>query len=170
MVRLLELVEKLKHTPVSLGDLRKIIPSECKAVELKDLKNKHRSDIFKGNKGMIVRLPSNLSKIGHFICLIPRKHHIEIFSSLGHSPAQETKRLGNDQTLINIIGKNYVYNRTPLQSGKFNIQTCGMWVVTRLFLRDLKLREFQTLFSRTLSLQSPDDIVSVMMLLLFSDV
>lgn len=170
MVSLLELVEKLEHTPVSLADLRKLIPENCKAVELKHLKGKHRSSIFKDNEGMIVRLPSDLSKIGHFVCLLPKQHHIEYFSSLGNSPVQETKRLGNDKTLLELLGTEYIYNRKPLQSGKFNIKTCGMWVVTRLFLRDLKLREFQTLFSRSLSLQTSDDIVSIMMLILFSEV
>ena len=171
MVTLQSVMVTLKDTPVAIPDLRKLVPPYCKVVKLEDIHDKHRAELFKTHSSIIVLLPSDHSDVGHYIALIGKeKGYIEYFSSLAGSPEQEQKRLGTDQTLLKILGKRYLYNSKKLQQGKFSIQSCGMWVVARVILQDLKLREFQELFSRKVRINTPDDLVSIMVLLLFSQV
>ena len=69
-----------------------------------------------------------------------------------------------------LLGTNFVYNRKRLQGGDFKIRTCAMWCVARLYLSDMELREFQQMFSKSVTLSTPDDIVSILCLLSFSEV
>ena len=58
MVTLKQAIERLKHTPVALADLKKLMPAKCKVMKLDELKGKHRSQVFKGVRAIIVLLPS----------------------------------------------------------------------------------------------------------------
>ena len=171
MVNLKRIVNSLKHTPVSIQDLRKLVPPKCKVVKLNDLKGKHRSDVFKGVRGMIVLLPSTVSPQGHYVAILPRKNHIEYWSSLGNSPAKESTLLHIDEGIIdNLLGRHFIYNRTRLQSGDFKIKTCAMFCVARMFLSDLKMREFNSLFKSGMTASTPDDLISIMSFMTFQDV
>jgi hypothetical protein len=172
MVTLTQAIEALKHTPVGIQDLKKLVPPQCKVIKLAELKGKHRRQVFGGGvRALIVLLPSKVSKVGHYITLIGRTHHIEYFSSLGNSMERESKLLHSDQGILKqLLGANYIYNRTRLQGGAFKIRTCAMFCVARCFLSDLKLREFVPLFTNRVSLTTPDDIVSLMNFLTFQDV
>ena len=171
MVSLITVIQKLKHTPVGIHDLKKLIPPKCKIVKLQTLKNKNRLAVFKGLRGLIILLPSTVSKMGHYVTLLPRRNHIEYWSSLGHSPAKESTLLHNDEGIItDLLGKHFIYNRTRLQSGDFKIKTCAMFCVARLYLSDLKMREFNSLFSKGLTANSPDDLISLMSFLQFQEV
>ena len=171
MVSLINVIQKLKHTPVGIEDLKKLVPPKCDVVKLQSLKNKFRATVFKGIRGMIVLLPSKVSKMGHYVTLIPRKHHIEYWSSIGKSPVQESALLHDDQGIMkNLLGRHFIYNRTRLQSGDFSIKTCAMFCVARLYLSDLKLREFNSLFKGSMTANTPDDLVSLMSFLHFQEV
>ena len=164
-------MEKLKRSPVNIQDLKKLVPSYCRVVKLEQIHNQHRSGVFKNHTAVIVLLPSDHSSVGHFVALLGKeKGYIEYFSSLGESAEREQKRLDTDKTLLHILGKRYLYNTKKLQQGKFSIQSCGMWVLARVILQDLKLREFQGLFSKRVAINSSDDLVSIMVLLLYSQV
>ena len=167
MVTLSNIIQKMKTTPIDLTVLEKKIPKNCRAVQYKHLKGKHRSTIFKNIEGLVVRVPKKGSKVGHFIALIPRKHHIEYFSSLGGNPESELNKLGESLEIMqNILGENFIYNSVKLQSGKYNINSCACWILCRLYLRKLKLRQFQGLFNRSMHLSSPDDIATLMCVLM----
>ena len=171
MVSLKSVINSLKHTPVSVGDLKQLIPPKTKVVKLQELKGKNRTKVFAGLRGLIVLLPSSVSKQGHYATLLPRRNHIEYWSSLGNSPAKEATLLHNDEGIIkNLLGNHFIYNRTRLQSGDFKIKTCAMFCVARLFLADLKMREFNSLFTRGLTANTPDDIISLMSFMTFQDV
>ena len=171
MVTLKQAIESLKHTPVSIADLKKLVPAKCKVVKLNELKGKHRSQVFKGVRAIIVLLPSKVSKIGHYITIIGRKHHIEYFSSLGNSMEYESKLLHSDEGILKqLLGSNYIYNRRRLQGSNFKIRTCAMYCVCRCYLSDLKLREFIPLFTNRITLKTPDDVVSMMNFISFQDV
>ena len=171
MVTIQSIMEKLKQTPVSIHDLKKLVPDYVRVVKLEQIHDKQRSEVFKNHTAVIVLLPSDHSSVGHFIALLGKpKGYIEYFSSLGESAEKEQKRLKTDKTLLRILGKRYLYNTKKLQQGKFSIQSCGMWVLARVILQDLKLREFQSLFSRKVTVNSSDDLVSIMVLLLYSQV
>ncbi len=170
MVTLTNLLETIESTPVSIGFLKKRVPTTVSVLAYQQLEGKHRSQLFKGKTAIIVLVPKKDSKMGHLICLIPRRNHIEYFSSLGNSFETELAQLKKSLDLFrNLVGKDYIYNKVKLQSGKYNINTCGAWVLARAKLAHLKLRDFQQIFRRV-SLQNPDDIVSLMVLLDFVNV
>ena len=164
-----KIIQKIKTTPIDLRILKQLVPNKCKAVKYSEL-NKPRREVFKGIEGLAVLIPHKLSKVGHFITLIPKRHHIEYCSSLGGSPDEELDKLHQSHTIMKkLLGKNYVYNSVKLQSGKYDIKDCASFVLMRLYFRHLKLREFQKLFARNIQLSNPDDIASAMTALLLTE-
>ena len=170
MVSLSSLIETIKTTPVSIKFLRDRVPDKVDVVVYQALKDKHRSSVFKGKRAVVVLIPKKGSKMGHFIVLIPKPSHIEYFSSLGGSPFQELDKLHESTDIFkNLLGKNFITNSKPLQSGKYSINDCAVWVLLRCFLKKLKLREFQELFTRSVNLQTSDDIAACLGVLLLID-
>lgn len=170
MVSLVQLIEKLKRTPMDLENLKRILPPKCRVLEYKQLKHANRTKLFTGVEGVLLFMPNRSNKIGHFTTLIPKRHHLEYFSSLGGSPTSDIKRLGLDDSLLKLLGKHYIYNRKALQDNVHSVQDCGCFCIARLYLRELKLREFVGLFQRRIVSQSPDDIVSILCILPFSQI
>ena len=169
-VTLRALVSDIESTKASIAFLRKRVPSTVKIVLYQNLKGKTRTQIFKGLTGLIVLVPKKGTKSGHYVALIPRKNHIEYFSSLGGSMESELNQLDEPLNIMrNILGQGYKYNRVQLQrQSKYSINTCGAWVLARTTLAKLKQREFVQLFRTGISLRSPDDTVSLMCLLPFA--
>ena len=88
-------------------------------------------------------------------------NHLEYHSSLGGSPDEELDKLHQSHAIMTkLLGKNFIYNSVKLQSGKYDIRDCASFVLMRLFFRKLKLREYQQLFAKRLTLSNPDDIAS----------
>ena len=167
MVTLKNLLQTIETTPVSIGFLKKRVPDTVAVFSYRQLSGKHRSELFKGKTALIILVPKKNSPKGHFICLIPRSGHIEYFSSLGRSMESEFAELGEPLGLFReLLGKDYIYNRVVLQSGKYNINSCGAWVLCRVKLAHLKLREFQQMF-RKHYLHNPDEIAATLVLLDF---
>ena len=81
MVKLRTLLETIETTPVNIGFLKKRVSKTVSVLAYEQLKNKHRSTLFKGKTAVIVLIPKKGSKRGHFICLVPRPTH----SSLGNN-------------------------------------------------------------------------------------
>ena len=170
MVSLRTLMSTVKQTAVSVRFLKDRVPQGVDVYAYPQLKGKHRSEVFKGKRAVIVLIPKRGSPMGHFICLIPKNSHIEYFSSLGNSWTAELAALKEPTEIFQqLLGKNFIYNKTPLQSGAYSINSCAAWVLCRAFLHKLKLREFVTLFTGKVTLQSSDDIVAIMSVLLFVD-
>ena len=165
---LIALAEKIKHTTVSIGFLKQRMPANVDVIQYKRLKGRHRSEVFRGKRAVVVLIPKKGTESGHFVVLLPRKHHIEYFSSLGRSPESELQALHEPLSVFrNLLGKDFIYNRTVLQSGKYSINSCGAWVLARVYLAKLKMREFVELFKRPVSLTSPDMMVAALSLLQF---
>ena len=164
------LIKSIQHSPVSIGFLKERVPDKVDVISYEKLKGKHRSKIFSGKRAVIVLIPKKGSKMGHFIALIPRKNHIEYFSSLGNSWEKELEML-NEPTEIfqQLLGKNFIYNRVKLQKNVYTINDCAAWVLTRVYLSKLKLREFVNLFSGRVTLSNSDDIMAMLAILLFVD-
>jgi hypothetical protein len=166
MGKLQQLIQKLKTKPMSVGALKKVLPPHTTFKLLSQLTG-HRSTLFKRHRCIAVLVPSDFSKIGHYVLLTAFPRYIEYYSSLGGSPEQETKKLGQDgDKLMNLLGRNYVYNSKTLQASDTTIADCALHVLCRAQLHELKLREYQALFSSRVSLQSPDDVVALMTILL----
>ena len=160
------IITDIKSLPIGLLDLEKLLPPRCKTVQYKDL-TQPRAKLFRDTDAYVVRIPNKGNKVGHFVVLLAKRHHLEFFSPTGGSIASEFKRLGQDPTNMNrLVGQHFIHNTKKLQSNKQSIQDCSSWVLARCYLIHLKLREFQGLFGKSLNLQSSDDIVSLMCLLL----
>jgi hypothetical protein len=169
MGKLEQLIKRLKSTPMSVGGLKKLLPVYATFKTFEQLTD-HRSKVFGKHECVVVLIPSKFSKIGHFVVLTKFPKYIEYFSSLGGSPKSETQKLGqHSDILLKLLGRNYVYNSVELQSNSSTIEDCALFVLARVKLRKLKLREFQSLFKGRITLQSPDDIVSMLAVLLVVD-
>jgi hypothetical protein len=169
MGKLKTLIDRLKATPMNVGSLKKLLPDYCTFKTLEQLKP-HRSEVFKKHRCVVVLIPSDFSKIGHFVVLLAWPKYIEYFSSLGGSARKETATLGQDgKVLMKLLGKNVAYNSKQLQATRSTIEDCALHVLCRVKLKDLKLREYQQLFSSSVHLQNADDIVAMMTILLVVD-
>lgn len=170
MVNIQSLLDRMKRTPVDINVIKAKVPSYCTVLEYNQLANKHRSALFKKFDCVVVFIPNAKGKVGHFILLSARDRYISYFSSLGGSPGSELKRLGQDPSIMmNILGKHFTYNSVALQSSSKTIQDCAPWIMARVYLNKLKLADFQKLFSHSIHLRTPDDMVTYMNILVFSD-
>ena len=150
--------------------LGKMLPKGSKAILYDTLvKDKRpRQQIFKNLNSLVVLYESEIDnkRQGHFVCLIPRAHSIEYFSSLGRSPSDEMNSLNIKKDAIRrVLGSNFTYNRSKLQKDSYTVNYCGFWVLARCILWGNKLREFQKLFIPR-RIRSSDEMLSVMSILL----
>ena len=170
MVRLESLLNTIERTPVSVKFLKSIVPKNVAVMHYQELRNHNRTSLFKTRVAVIVLIPHKTLKKGHYVCLVPHRKSIEYFSSLGMGPDQELVKLQHEENFMSsILGKNYTYNRSKLQNqSNYSVNTCGAFVFARARFFKYKLRDFLDLF-RSISMQSPDDIVSCLVLLNFMD-
>lgn len=71
---------------------------------------------------------------------------------------KETQKLGQDGSLLlKLLGKNYVYNSKPLQAASTKIEDCALHVLCRAKLKDLKLADYQRLFSTRVIEEGTED-------------
>jgi hypothetical protein len=166
MVQIREIISQ----PMTISRLRELLPQNSKAVLYNTLKHdkRKRKDIFRGINSLVVLYEGKIDGIkqGHYVCLIPRSHSIEYFSSLGRSPTDEMTAFHTDATVFKtILGKNYTYNRKKLQLQSYTVEDCGYWVLARCIMWKTKLAKFQQMFSPR-TLRSSDEVLANMMFLL----
>lgn len=162
-------IANIKSLAIGLRDLDALLPERCKTIQYKNL-TRSRATLFKDTEAYVMRIPNRGNKVGHFVVLLAKRNHIEFFSPTGGSIASEFKRLGQDPALLNrVVGEHFIHNTKALQSNNQSIQDCACWCLARCYLKHLKLREFQGLFTKSANLQSSDDIVSLMCLLLLGN-
>ena len=156
---------------MSLKTLGSLLPPYATTMTYDQIKGKHRSEVFKRHRCIVVLIPSKFSKIGHFVVLLRRVKAIEYFSSLGGSPYSELSRLGQQDKdmFIKLLGSNFIYNSKALQSKSSSIHDCALFCLARIKLHDLKLADFQKIFTRSIRLDSADDIVAMLTILLVSE-
>ena len=168
MVTINSLMETIKKTAVGIQFLKDRLPKDVDVVSYEKLKGKDRRTVFKGKRAVVILIPKKGEKLGHFVVCLPRENHIEYFSSLGNDYKVELQKLGEASAIFDtLLGKQYIYNRVPLQSKAYHINDCAAFVLSRVYLSHLKLREFVKLFQKSVNLQSSDDIVALMTVLHF---
>ena len=163
----------LESTQFDIKKIRAVLPDDCSAILYDTLKKdkRHRSDIFKNLRGLVVLYEGEIDgrQQGHYVTLIPKKTHIEYFSSLGNSPNHESTILGIENTAFKrLLGKNYKYSRAKLQRDRYDVNDCGLWAIARCYLSKWPLQKFQKFFSRREHITGPDDKVSLMTYLLIA--
>ena len=170
MVSLTSILQEIERTPVSVDFVRARLPPNCRVVEYPSLKGKHRSQVFKNTEALVVLIPKKGESLGHFIVLIPGRKSIEYFSSLGNSPWSELEKLHESRDIFEkLLGKQFNYNHRQLQDGAYSVNSCAVWVLLRAYFRKYKLRDFQALFSRRITLESSDDLAAMMAVALWQD-
>ena len=168
MGKLQDLITEIKQTPMNFGTLRKLLPPYAGIKTLSEIST--RSKTFGQKQSIVVLIPSSFSDIGHFVVLTKFPKYIEYFSSFGRSPEKELTLLGQkSEALLALLGKKHIYNSKKLQGDSTTIEDCALFVLARVILRKLKLRQFQELFQSRVTLQNPDDIISMLCILLLVD-
>ena len=162
------MLQNIISQPLGLEKLKSLLPKGSKAVLYESLRNSKRSDVFKNLNSMVVLYETKIDNKtqGHYVCLIPRAHSIEYFSSLGRSPADEINAMHEDPTVFRkLLGKGFTYNRKKLQLDSYNVEDCGYWCVARAILHESNLSPFHRFFTPR-QLTSSDEVLAVMSLLL----
>ena len=156
--------------PMGIHALRAKVPDYCRVVLYSSLLNdsRHRGVIFGDKKCLIVLYEGKIDgKIqGHYVCLSRRRNRIEYFSSMGYNPNHELTVLGlkgKKPAFERLLGKAYEVNRKRLQSSSYSVNDCAYWVLARVILYKMSLREFQRFYLSKPSIQSSDDLLAVSM-------
>ena len=162
------MLQNIISQPLGMEKLRSLLPKQSKVVLYESLRNSQRSEVFKNLDSLVVLYETKINnkKQGHYVCLIPRAHSIEYFSSLGRSPADEMNALHQDPTVFRkLLGKGFTYNRKKLQLDTYTVEDCGVWCIARAILHKSKLSPFLRLFTPR-QLSSSDEVLAVMSLLI----
>ena len=162
-------ISELETVQMDIRDIRKYLPSRCKALLYKTLSNSKKK-VFADHDAVVVLYESKIGgkKQGHYICLINRGNSVEYFSSMGRGPNDELQQLqlAESPKFADILGKNYTYNKRALQNSRnYKVNTCGLWVIARCLLRDKSISDFVKLFGKQ-TISDPDEAIARFSLLL----
>jgi hypothetical protein len=130
------------------------------------------TDLWKGgfNSAIILLQKEDVRKqqdaVGHFILLLDYGTYVEHFDSYGLTSDEELD-ITKERHLTNFFNndeKGLIQNTTRLQKYGGNINTCGRWVVARLLMKELNLKQFIKFVK---SIGTPNDqMVTLMTMLL----
>ena len=166
-------MKKREKEPLSIEMLAKLVPKWCRVTFYDSLgKYKTLKEAMQGKKCMAVlyqihdKKKNLVNRAGHFVLINVANGTPEYFSSSGWDVAKELSETHSDPRILQrLLGKNFIQNKVPLEKlGATN--TCWRFVLARAILMDMKLSNFQKLFQHSLQLRNPDDICTVLTMLL----
>lgn len=170
----MNLLRKIEETPLTFDDLKRMLGDrvrDTKLMEYDELKQFSRlSDVFGDNKAVIILMEiegPNAPKVGHWISILDQGDHYEHFDSYGLSADEELSLTHEEPflaTLLHEAGKRVEDSGTRYQSIREHVNTCGRWVVARIRMQDLTLRDFKKLMDQAHTV--PDISVAMLTLLL----
>ena len=165
-----ETLKQLEKQPISLATLRSKVPHHTRVVEYDKLPEKGSlAKVMGRHKCLIIYYtmhdPRN-RPVGHFSTILRHSNGYEYFSSYGYRPEEEIAKTHSSGKLLRLLGKNFIRSSARLQS-KTHSNTCARWAAARCFLHEVPLQIFVKTFSSRVSLQKPDDIVTLGTLFLF---
>lgn len=147
-----EVVERIE-TPLTDGDLERYFGSgkNSEVMKYNELANYRTiDDLLPLSIDFRIILVEERNNVGHWICVLKYKDIIESFNSYGKNIDKQKDMFGTiknkllgQQTdyLTNLVKKSdykYVINKTPFQSSKKGINTCGRWCILRIIaMKDL---------------------------------
>jgi hypothetical protein len=140
---------------LSGGDIKTLLNQQVKIVRFSDLyKYKSLIELLpKKNSFVVIFLETENYYRGHWVALMRYNNYFEFFDSYGLTEQQDyslvpnkTKEDLNEKDYLKILFKGYnvVQNKKDFQKWSDKIDTCGRWVVIRiyLFLQGYDLKEF----------------------------
>lgn len=167
------MIRSLQSQPLNFDQLKHMVgPQNSKKINwlIYDELQKYHSlqDVLK-NGVAVVLLQIESAKapsVGHFVVLLDHGNHVEHFDSYGLTVDQENAITHERHltTLFKQSPKPIVENTKRLQRFREDVQTCGRWVVARVLLRQLELKEFIRILQ---NISAPnDEMVTLMTMLL----
>jgi hypothetical protein len=166
-----KLITLAQDFPFSESDLIKLSGGQASVniveySELKKYKDLDHPDLLDGGNKSLIILYQLKKDFGHWVCIFfrPDEQKLEFFDSLGYSVDKELKILksattnnfqkssGQDYPYLSQLisdsryDKNVIYNDVALQKNSKDISTCGRWVGTRICLKSVPIKAFQSLF------------------------
>lgn len=146
--------------PLSDRDILKAVKNQTNIILYSELKNiRHINDILKNDSCVI--LYEQMPGSGHWVVLTYNKNNneLEYFNSYGDYPDEFLhlvdenlkKKLNEDYPYLSRLlldsGYKLTYNDKQLQKLDNNIATCGRYVVLRILLKELPLKQFINIFN-----------------------
>jgi hypothetical protein len=126
------------------------------------------SDLFKGSPAAVLLFLTESENVGHWICVLDKPDHVEVFDSFGTAIDGDRKWLDKKELLefgqcapllsdlIKKSNKPAIHNTTKLQND--DSDTCGRWVCLRILESQLPLQAFVSKVKK--SGMTPDDYVT----------
>jgi hypothetical protein len=155
---------------LSNTDIMDLIKHKANLMTYRKLKKYKTLDQALGKHGALVLLYETQENFGHWVCVFKRGDLIEHFDSYGMKPDDEIKfidsyfRKRHNLHIPHLTALLYEspykisYNEHKLQKHKEDVNTCGRWVIARLLLRHLPLKQFSKMFKNK-SIE-PDKLVT----------
>ena len=162
-------LRQLEKQPISLGLLKKKMPSYVKCMLYDDLPSTGNIQTIMGKHTCLIVLYQThhvRKSIGHFSAILKHGNSIEYFSSYGMRPEQEISATHSSGKLIRLLGKNYNRSSAVLQE-KTHSNTCARWCAVRCLLHELPLQIFIQKFTKKVRLDTPDDLITLSTMFLF---
>ena len=164
-------ISKLEGIPISLSVIKKACPKHTRVWLYDRLPSGSRQAVFGKYKNCIILYQMHsggvaTNQIGHY-CLImqtPGSKKLRYFSSFGLKPEQEIHLTHEGGRLLQILGRDYEYNRVAVQSTR-NTNTCGLHALARAYLYKMENADYLKLIKRY-NAKNSDDLVSIMTLVL----
>jgi len=173
----MEIIDQLKASSLTFKELQYLAgfnqTKRCRWVVYDELRNYKNLEHLMALGAAVILLEierRDAPKVGHFVLILDHGSHYEHFDSYGISHDKELAII-SEHHLTNFFKnskKKIIENTTKLQMFREDVNTCGRWCVARLLLRKIELQPFVKIFDH-LRPQTPDEMVSVMTLLLQYD-
>ena len=158
---MLQRIRQTERKVVGFDDLRRAVPKWTRVI-LYDNLPADPTKIFVGpTRALIVLYMMKGRSVGHYSAILKRGGQFEYFSSYALRPEAEMAALHESPgKMLRLLGSKYTQTKVRLQPMR-NSNTCARWALARVSLDTLNVRDFVSLFSRKLSLQTPDDICTL---------
>ena len=164
---------KVKDTPLSDDDIRRILGRDIKIITYPDLANMSSIDECFDSKGRCIMLYLTQSETsGHWVCMLRKKDGIEFFDPYGEPPEKALQNVPQEEkeaygeaephltNLLRASGQKVIYNTYPFQKDRANVNTCGRHSVVRCLYAPDTLKKYKAVMDS--SGMSPDDFVSAL--------
>ena len=152
-----KIIKNAEDVDLSLEDIKKITNDSCEVIVYHNLDQYNSIENLLGEKGAVILLFETKKNFGHWTAIFyqdENRNSIEFFDSYGFKPDQELNYAKYDNTpyLSQLLDKSnlpLVFNKKRLQTFAEDINTCGRWTSLRIVFRNIPLKQFQDLFTKS---------------------